>query len=87
MTGTGPTGRTTARPTDSPTDRPTSAEDSHMDKQTMVITRWLRLTALVVFAALMLFQNSLIGWIFAAVAAVFAVLTVVQLVRLRSMDD
>lgn len=58
-----------------------------MDKQTMVITRWLRLTALVVFAALMLFQNSLIGWIFAAVAAVFAVFTVVQLVRLRSMDD
>lgn len=48
----------------------------------MVVTRWIRLAALIAFIILLLFLNSTVGYLFAAVCLVFLGFTAWQLWKL-----
>jgi hypothetical protein len=48
----------------------------------MVVTRWIRLAALIAFIILLLFLRSAVGYLFIAVCAAFLALTAWQLWKL-----
>ncbi|HCT15270.1 MAG TPA: hypothetical protein DIW82_10940 [Corynebacterium nuruki] len=53
-----------------------------MDRNVMVVTRWIRLAALIAFIILLLFLRSAIGYLFIVVCVAFLALTAWQLWKL-----